>query len=375
MRKNPLIVLAAVTAISVAAAGYLLNARQAAVITQLEDGAPLFPQLVDGVNAVTEVEIRNTDGTITARLTDDTWQIVEKSGYPAKIDKMRELILGIAKARILEERTSKPELYTRLQVEDIDSPDAKSGQVIMRDANGNQVAGLIIGKRRLRGQFAAGTDDLYVRRVGEAQSVLANDIPSVLGGLNQWLERDLVNVPRARIRAVTNTRPEGDLLSVSRAGVDAADVTVDDLPPGKKADQFRANDMANALEFLILDDVLPAEEIVSRPAEGFARFETFDGLIIDVAVHTRPGAGGEDERWIVLDAGFNPDGVSGSPPPPATAGDSQPTESILKDAEAVKQEAQEAAARFRGWAYKLPDWKTDVFLRRQADLIDQEASS
>lgn len=375
MRKNSLIILAVVTGFAVAIAGFLVQSREDAVIKEVAEGAALFPGLTDRINDVTEIEIRNTDGVITAVLQDGTWVIKEKGGYPAKLDKIRELMIGVARARILEERTSKPEYYSRLQVEDIDTPDAKSGQVLMRNANGDQLAGLVIGKRRLRGQFGAGTDDLYVRRVGEAQSVLANDIPSVLGGLNQWLDRDLVNVNRNRVRSVTNTRPEGDLLVVRRSSPEAADLTVEDLPRGAKADQFRTNDMGSALEFLILDDVRPAAEVIGQPTDGFSRYETFDGMIIDITVHSTPGADGKSERWLVLDAGFNPAGVAAEAESPPADPATPDAEGALMDPENVKQRAQDLAARFKGWAYKVPDWKTDVFLRRQAELIDREKSS
>ncbi|MEX2643309.1 MAG: DUF4340 domain-containing protein [Acetobacterales bacterium] len=385
MRKNQLVILAVVTALFAAAAGYLLYERQARVITAVAAGERLFPGLIDEVNRVATVEIRNSDGTFTAiRRDGGEWVIEEKHGYPAKVAKIRELILALANARILDKRTSNAELYAQLQVEPIDSEDAKSGQVILKAENGEQMAGLVIGKRRLRGRFGAGTDELYVRKIDAEQSWVADDIPSVLGGLNQWLDRDLVNVARARVRRVTNSRPEGDQLVLRRPSPDASDVAVEDLPKNAKLDQFRANDVASALEWLILDNVKPADDLAASTIEGYSRYETFDGLIIDVTVRTagKPGTkDGEPEadRWIVLDAGFNPEGVSEAAPAEPAPATEFPQETAkddggLKAPEAVGENAAKLAERFKGWAYKVPDWKIEVFLRRQADLIDKENS-
>ena len=49
----------------------------------------------------------------------ETWTVAERDNYPADTGRLRKLLLELAEARLLEEKTSNPELYDRLKVEDI----------------------------------------------------------------------------------------------------------------------------------------------------------------------------------------------------------------------------------------------------------------
>ena len=49
---------------------------------------------------------------------DETWRLAEKAGHRANVPKVRELLLKLSRAKLLEEKTSNPEYYKRLGVDE-----------------------------------------------------------------------------------------------------------------------------------------------------------------------------------------------------------------------------------------------------------------
>ena len=65
-------------------------------------------------------------------------------------DKVRALVVALADMRLIEAKTSMPERYARLEVEDPEPEDAKSRLVRVESADGTVLAEVILGKRRHR---------------------------------------------------------------------------------------------------------------------------------------------------------------------------------------------------------------------------------
>ena len=107
------------------------------------------------------------------------------------------------------------------------------------------------------------------------------------------------------------------------------------LPEGRTLDPAKVEELAGTLANLTLEDVKPASALTVPADAPRARFETFDGLAVDVTL-VRAGDGDAAENWLEL-----------AVQPMAGAGN-QP----MKEAEALKTKTD-------GWAYKVGPYLAD----------------
>jgi hypothetical protein len=192
---------------------------------------------------------------------------------------------------------------------------------------------LVVGRRRVRVQGNV-PESVYVRRPTENQAWLAEGRLPLDGDPNLWIDRDLANIARERIRALTVARP-GEAPLVLRRGRDTDSPLAVETPAGAgEMDEISLDEVARSFEFLTFLDVRKAAEIPGeRVGEG--RFELTDNLRIAVVVH-KDG----ETLWAMLSA----------------EGDA---------------EAERLGNRWRGWAYQVGQWKEKAFVPRLEDLRKQ----
>ena len=213
-------------------------------------GAELLPGLTAALNDIEQVEISKAgnETVATLRRGADGWSVDEKDGYPADIAKIRQALVALGKARIVEEKTADPEFYSRLGVEPIDL-DTASGVAVAIDPANAKFPVIILGE-------VSGTSGRFVRRADEAQSFLIDENPDVPRNTAQWLVPDIVDVRGARIEHVTIEHADGERIEISKADPEQANFTVESIPEGRELlYPGVANVIGNALRELKLDDV------------------------------------------------------------------------------------------------------------------------
>lgn len=298
-------------------------------------GDLLLPDLRAQINDIDHITLR-TGGTKTlATLVrrDDGWVLAERHDYAADMGRIRKNLIALAEARILEEKTANPEFYHRLDVEDIEK-DSAGGLELTLAAGENRTV-LLIGR-----QAAGGNDQVYVRRSGEAASWLVAASLDLPREASQWLDRQLTDIKAARVRSVTISQPGGEILRIGKATAEATDFTVAELPAGRQLPYPAvANPIAGALDGLTFEDVEPAAGFDPGSIKPVtARFETFDGLVIEAK--TWKLAAGER---VAIHA-------------------SASTEALQAEATAIN-------ARLARWTYTLPEFKGEQLTRKLADLL------
>ena len=266
--------------------------------------------------------------------------------------------MGLGELRALEAKTTTAATYPELDVENVDTPNAKSVQVSLLDAGGGTVLSVIVGKSRF-GRGGAFGDGVYVRRAGEAQAWLAQGRVTVDREVTAWLDRKIADVSRERVSAVTVKAP-GQALTVSRAKAEDKDFALKDVPADRKAKAaYDINAVGGAFEGIELDDVRPAADIKFTASSPATELVTFDGLRITASFAEQDGA-----TWARFAAKAEPPAT-----PIKTDGESK-----LKSAAEVKTEADAINARAGGWAYKLQTYKLETLRRKLEDLLEQKAS-
>ncbi len=336
-----------------------------------DSGQLLLPDLKAHLNDVDKVVVRTGGNKTIATLArqKDGWALVERGSYPADVGKIRKDLIALAEAKILEQKTSNPELYGKLGVEDVAKETAAGVELDI--GRGDKVTSVIVGNTGVGGGERA-----YVRRAGEPASWLVSgsfEVPRETAG---WLDRGLTNVAANRVHAVTITHPDGTAVRLEKAAPDATDFTVLDVPAGR-ALSFPGvgNQIGAALSDLTLDTVDPASGFAPGDVKPIvARIQTFDGLVVEVSTYRLPS--GARVRFDAsadqsLADRFAPKPVGGAqapkdekaPPAP------EPEAGKRKSFEEVKAEAGELDARLGNWVYSLPDFKGEQLTRKMDDLL------
>ena len=273
---------AAVIALGAAVAINVSNRPQSEASEQAK---PLLPQLHAHVNDVTAITLTGAEGKVfaTLRRGTDGWSVAEKSGYPADLAKIREFLLKLDQATLLEQKTSNPKRYAELGVDDVKDKDAKGVLV--------DIAGLTQPTRLIVGNYnGAGGGGTFVRMDGDAQSWLAKGNLSVDKNTADWERRDLTDIASTRIAAITLTAPDGKVLKVYKESAADGNFKVADVPKGREtSSEFAANGLASTLAALKADDAFPAKDMAPPEKVYKADYAMFDGLVISATGWEKDG--------------------------------------------------------------------------------------
>jgi hypothetical protein len=247
-------------------------------------GTALVPDLEAALGDVDRVTIARAGGETVATLEKrpESWVVADKHGYVADAAKLRQALTALAEARVLEQKTSNPELYGRLGVEDTAAPTA-TGISVALSAPGRELPTVILGN-------AEGARYRYARRAGEVQSYLVDRNPDVPRAAAQWLDSVIVDVRSERVREVTITHADGEVVRLSKASPELANFEVADVPEGRELSYPGvANVVGNALRELNLEDVEPAAEGAAEEPT-VVEYRTFDGLVVRITGTERDAA-------------------------------------------------------------------------------------
>lgn len=352
MRRGRLALFGAAVLIGAAAIGVVVWQREAPRTEAAIIDAPVFPDITPRLAQAARIEVRRHDGTVTLERRDGAWGIAERSHYPARADRVREVFTGLAELRLIEERTGNPELFSRLGLEEVTVAGGTSQLLTVTDAQGATIAELIVGRRRIR---TAGNlpEAIYVRRPGESRTYLAEGALRLDTDPMLWVEREVLDVKRQRVARVTARRAGSDPVTVVRADPAAEQAAVADPPEDFKPEQHKVDDLPRALEWFSFNDVRPAAELAQAEETGETRIVTFDGLALTIRV-----VKADDKRWAIVSASWAE--------PPAPLPENPPEQMLTPDA--ARAEAERLAQRLTPWAFQIADWKADVLTYRLEDL-------
>ena len=321
--------------------------------TPVGSGSALVPDLAAAIGDLERVTVLKANGETVATLEKrpDNWVVSDKHGYVANATKLRQALTALEEAKIVEQKTANPELYARLGVEDVTTANA-AGVSVALTAAGHELPTIILGN-------AEGSKYRYARRAGESQSYLIDRNPDVPRTAAQWLDSVIIDVRGDRVRDVTITHGDGEVVRLSKASPELANFEVASVPQGRELSYPGvANVIGNALRELNLEDVEPAAAPADKPT--IVEFRTFDGLVVRVT-----GNKSSDASWITLEASVDAAQAAAAPPPAA------PTDGAASTAPAADPNAEAARinAKVGGWRYKIAGYQYDQMTRRMSELL------
>ncbi len=314
----------------------------AVVVTGSERGPkfeprPLFPGLSGQANTVGEIAIEDKTGGFHVRKVDGKWGIPERNLFPADASQVRAAVVGIANMEIVQAKTANKDYWAALGLSPPDTGGDAVRMTVYDETGKKTLADVLIGKSDATADVE-GRSTRYVRKPGEAQAWLARGYLTPKPSIADWLDKNIPSVTRDRIRLARLTPVAGTAYSVSREKNTDENFTLANIPAGKELSYpGAANTVALAITDFPFDDVRPQSEVNFSKAAILVT-ETFDGLSLEVKTADKDGA-----AFATLSA------------------------------QALKQEAAKDAdainARTRGWAFKLPGYKAELFRTPRDTLL------
>jgi hypothetical protein len=356
-------------------------------------GAPVFPDLVSHTADVSQIIVKRAPLEINIKKDGDVWRVAEKAGYPAKIDTVRSVVVGLSQLIREEEKTSRPEQYSKLGVEDPTPPppDAadknvpQSALITLKDDAGKTIAAAILGNPKYSQAGLGGNSgqQMFLRPAGEKAAWLVSgnvDVPREPVG---WMETKFADIKRDRIKSFVITQPDSSVVNIGR-DKQADTFSVQNIPAGRELKDIGVGEsLASTLTGLAFQDVAAASFVQPPPAPADPNapalasdlrpgptivVRTFDGLVVTVKSVSKEG-----KAWWTLSAGIDGTLAVPPPPPPPPAADGTPAPPPAAPAvgtlEALQKEASELNTAWAPYAFAPVDWKVRSINSTMADLL------
>ena len=274
-----------------------------------EQSSPLLmPMLAERINHIEALDIVAPGGAVAVSLrrvgqvveseTESStlrWRVVQRDGYEADFAKVFELLRALAELEKSEARTSNPEWYARLGVQDVGATDASGRRL---DFPLNELPSLIVGQVDPSGQGS------YARIQDQAESWLADRVIELPLDPVQWLEPGIMDIPAGDIEQVIVRHADGETVQIRNAGTERDDFVLLDVPEDRQAGPaFQRTALANGLRGLNLEDVRAFDGEIPESAVRVL-FTTEDGLNFVASVFQQQPNADDREAESAADASY-----------------------------------------------------------------------
>jgi hypothetical protein len=340
MKPRQLLILAVLAAVSV---GTTAAVRRAGTPTVTSDrrGERVLPKLLTDANAITGLTVRQGADTLTIERRDRAF-VAADSGFPVKLDAVRDVVTSSIELAFEEARTSDPSRYGELGIADPGAVAEAGKEIIVRAASGD-LADFVVGNRDSTVGGAAG--GVFVRLQGEPQTWLARGSVRLPASRADWFAAVDLGIKGAEIRKVELAGGGRDGVTAAASAEKPGELKLDNVPEKRTPEPYKVGRLPGLIENFNFQDVRKQ----TKAADDARRMtvQVSDGLRLTV---TSVGdlAGG----WVQIKA--------------EAAGDA-------KDDKAVER-AKQIAAKVDGYDFRLSASQAEV-LGWTATELTSEAKS
>jgi hypothetical protein len=331
---------------------------QSRVSSMPRSGPEGLSYLIPGLDTtgIGSIVVGTGEDAVTLKRRGRAFVVTNKDNYPAVTSTISELI-----TTCLDIKTA--ELYTDEATyhEDLEVTEEKARSVVKfmtPEPNSTILAGVVVGKSRELGE---GT---YVRlvsddKVASDKVYVTSNVPWIKDGATDYIEQELVSVNREDINSVTVSFPGGDYTLKPKEG--SKDISLLNIPAGKKAKSSECDRVFNALSNLRFDDV-------RAQSSGLIFDRRYVCKLNDSTVYTLEIAQKDDKTYVSCTAEYTGE------VPKKDMTKVEPEE-VLKEKEAkllAWEKAQKFAAKHKGWKYEIAEWKAKDLTKKLSELVEDE---
>ncbi|MBI1292204.1 DUF4340 domain-containing protein [bacterium] len=356
---------------AVVAVGAIVTGRKGSETTEVVAPSELLVPVLDKrINDVAQIQVEDSTSSITLTRTEGIWRVVQSDNYPANFTPISQLVGQLAELKKVEAKTSNPDLYDRLEVED-PGPDAKSKVVRLSDSGGKDIASIIIGKSWYPPGGSGSVQYRYARVLGNKDSWLVSGNLNVQTTARTWMNTEIVSIPASRIQSVEVTHPDGETVTVRKSKETDPNYVLETLPPMRELTaESRPNELAGAFTSLRFDEVKPAKVAEGATTTATLVAKSFDGLVLRGEIRPEDG-----KTYLIVSASVDAETIDKVNAQRQADADQQneankdvedhvKVEPQLVDKAKIEKEAEDLNAKVRDWAYVVPSYQSERFQRR-----------
>jgi hypothetical protein len=296
MNARQLIVLAGLAIVSVVATAAVMRTTATTVASDRR-GEVVVPAMRTRANEITSVTVRDGANTLAIERRDNGF-VASDSGFPVKIDMLRDAVASIAELTFDEARTADPTRYGDLGLAESGSENVGK-ELVFRGANGD-IADIFVGNRDTTVGIAGGGQ--FVRLKGQPQTWLARGSVRLPSSQTAWYIPLDFDVKRSEIKRLQLAGGGRDGVTAHANPEQPGDFTLENAPEDRTPDSFKVSRLATPF------DAFAFQEVRRRtgPAPADARrlvAETDDGVRL-----TLTSIGQLPDGWVQVTAEAMNDG-------------------------------------------------------------------
>ena len=302
MKKNQLILLLAVLAVTGGAAFWKYSKRSSAIGNVPGE---IGKDLLKNFNPAdaTAFTVKDSKGEVVIEQKDGKWIVRDRDGFPASIDAVNELRDNSASLKIGEIQKAGESQLGRLKLKKPgDGTEEETGtQVSFRDSSGKEISAFIAGKVLSSddtppGGFSmspTGPKSQYIKVAGVENVVYkARDgFTRLETDLKGWLDKTaFIKIDKIKSVAVTG-KESAESWTISRE-TETGELKLDAPATGEEFEAAKASPVSTAFSFVQFNDVLPAAEAAKAALDQPVRtavITTFDGFTYTIKVGAADG--------------------------------------------------------------------------------------
>jgi hypothetical protein len=321
MNARQLIVLAGLAVVSVVATAVVMKTGATTVASD-HRGEAVVPTLRTRANELTGLTVRDGDTTMTVERRDNRF-VAAESGYPVKLDPVRDIVTSSAELGFEEARTSDPARYGDLGLADPGKENA--GKEIVFRAGNVEIADIIVGNRDATVGSARGGQ--YLRFKGQPQTWLARGTVQLPANLTAWFVPIDFDVKRSEIKKLELTGGGRDALTVEVPSDKPGELTLQNVPEKRSPETFKVSQIATLIDAFSFQDV--RKRSAAAPADARHFVAETDGLRL-----TFTNVGAPSDGWVQITAEATND--------------------------AKRDQAKAITAKTEGFEFRLPSQQTEI---------------
>ena len=351
-QQNKFSILLVVTILAVMLAVVAISMQPDSEVTE---NTLIFPEFNDYVNTINEIRVQSGSGILNLTKQNNIWVVAQADNYPALFTRIRETAIGLGSMRLLAEKTTNPDYYPELGVEDPEAEGTSSSQLTVIDDNGNTLASLIIGNDQ-HSSSASGRGGQYVRLPDAGPALLVEGNLDVSTEPMDWIDRNLLDIDPERVMKIEFAAPDE---SYSLQRNDDGRLNLNNIPEGKQArPDYVINRLEGMLDNLRIEGVRADTGTVDPQTGTQTTITTLDGLTVSIYSWAEDG-----NHFARFQFHYTSAQVAEEVQDTPDSADPGNTANVQEEADAL-------SITTSGWTYLIPAWKFELFTRKLDDLVE-----
>jgi hypothetical protein len=334
MNARQLTVLGGIAAVSVVATAAVMHTTATAVPSD-HRGELVVPALRSRAGELTGITIRDGADTFTIERRGGEF-VAADSGFPVRLDAVREVVTQSAGLAFNEARTSDPARYAELGL--AESGDGKGKEIVFHSANGD-IADIVVGNTDTTAGSAGGGQ--FVRAKGQPQTWLARGTVRAPASRSGWYANVDLDTKRSEIKKITLSGGTGETITIAADDKKPGEFDLQDVPEKRESDAFKVSRVATLFDAFSFQDV--RKRSASPAADARRAVADTDGVRLTLA-----NVGNLSDGWVQVTA--EPTATDGKP-----------------------DKAKAIAAKTADFEFRLPSQQIEILGWNLKDVTNEKA--